>query len=384
MKLTDEIKVFYKEVQDCILGFMVLYDKKDEDTPQLENRLNTAKKWAQKGREDGKVVGFKNTPRDGFRILKHVSRHTTSNKLWRILDPSGVTVEISTENMEDIISNNVIDKGMIAGEFVWAKPSHPSSPNYLLSVDSDAYKDLKLSPKKDLSISDIKPGYVVEGTKGVLHTYIGKVHIVIGDVFIESVHAFITKRSLFDKECEELTYGKTKKISRIIESEESTVEDMISKAGSREPSPYEAGGEVIYDTNKYKKKDFVSKVYTFDNYHELSKTAWKRILIIKDGRIDYNNQLEFQGTIKTVKKRSSYEDSNQAITPEQLKELEKGCSVNKAEGILLKPVSKQRSYGSRGNYGSYGNYGYLDNGQTIGQSLANGDYRWVTFEPKEP
>lgn len=379
MKLTDEIKVFYKEVQDCILGFMVLYDKKDEGTPQLENRLNTARRWARKGREDGKVVGFKNTPRDGFRILKYVSRHTTSNKLWRILDPFGVTVEISTENMEDIISNNVIDKGVIVGEFVWAKPSHPSSPNYLLSVDSDVYKDLKLSPKKDLSISDIKPGYVVEDTKGVLHTYIGKVHIVIGDVFIESVHAFITKCSFYGKE--RLTYGKTKKISRIIESEESTVEDMISKAGSREPLPYEAGGEVIYDTNKYKKKDFVSKVYTFDNYHELSKTLWKRILITKDGRIDYNNQLEFQDTIKTVRKRSSYDDSNQTITPEQLKELEKGCSVNKADQILLKPVSKQRGFGS---YRILTNSRILDNGQTIGQSLANGDYRWVTFEPKEP
>lgn len=381
MKLTDEIKVFYKEVQDCILGFMVLYDKKDEDTPQLENRLNTAKKWAQKGREEGKVVEFKNTPRDGFRILKHVSRHTTSNKVWRILDPSGVTVEISTENMEDIISNNVIDKGMILGEFVWAKPSYPSKPNYLLSVDSDAYKSLKLSPKKDLSINDIKPGYVVEDTMGVLHTYIGKVHIVTGDVFIERVHAFITKHTPYKGgECEKLTYGKTKKISRIIESEESTVADMISKAGSRDPSPYEAGGEVIYDANKYKKKDFVSKVYTFDNYHELSKNPWRRILITKDGRIDYNNQLEFQDTIKAVRKRPSYEDSNQAITPVQLKELENGCSVNKAEQILLKPASKQRSY----SYRILTNNRILDNGQTIGQSLANGDYRWVTFEPKEP
>jgi hypothetical protein len=55
----------------------------------------------------------------GFKIAKTVSRYTTSNKLWRILDPRGFELEISTANMEDILMNGSVDKGEIIGYYVW-------------------------------------------------------------------------------------------------------------------------------------------------------------------------------------------------------------------------------------------------------------------------
>lgn len=60
-----------------------------------------------------------NVPRSGFKIVDTVTRYSTSNKLWRILDPYGFELEISTANMEEIIMGGLIDKGEIIGQCIW-------------------------------------------------------------------------------------------------------------------------------------------------------------------------------------------------------------------------------------------------------------------------
>ncbi len=60
-----------------------------------------------------------NIPLEGFRVQKSVSRYSTSNKLWRILDPRGFELEIATATMEDLIDGGVIDRGLIVGKCVW-------------------------------------------------------------------------------------------------------------------------------------------------------------------------------------------------------------------------------------------------------------------------
>lgn len=61
-----------------------------------------------------------NVPLNGFRIDKSVSRYSTSNKLWRILDPRGFQFEISTLCLEQIIEDAGIRKGgEIDGKCVW-------------------------------------------------------------------------------------------------------------------------------------------------------------------------------------------------------------------------------------------------------------------------
>jgi len=49
----------------------------------------------------------------GFKIEKSVSRYSTSNKLWRVLDPRGVEFEITTGVLEQIIEDATILKGGI-------------------------------------------------------------------------------------------------------------------------------------------------------------------------------------------------------------------------------------------------------------------------------
>lgn len=61
-----------------------------------------------------------NNPLTGFKIEKSVSRYSTSNKLWRILDPRGVEFEISTGCLEQIIEDATILKGgVIDAKCVW-------------------------------------------------------------------------------------------------------------------------------------------------------------------------------------------------------------------------------------------------------------------------
>lgn len=60
-----------------------------------------------------------NDPIDGFVIAHSVDRSSTSNKVWRIRDPRGFELEISTGCMEDLIMNGSIIHGVIQGKCVW-------------------------------------------------------------------------------------------------------------------------------------------------------------------------------------------------------------------------------------------------------------------------
>lgn len=60
-----------------------------------------------------------NPPQVGFRIQNMVSRHASSNKLWRILDPRGFELEISSGNLEALLFSCVIDRGLIVDECIW-------------------------------------------------------------------------------------------------------------------------------------------------------------------------------------------------------------------------------------------------------------------------
>lgn len=66
-------------------------------------------------------VILENVPLNGFIILKSVNRYSTSNKVWRILDPRGIEFEISTKCLEDIILNTVIVDGLIKDKCIWVE-----------------------------------------------------------------------------------------------------------------------------------------------------------------------------------------------------------------------------------------------------------------------
>lgn len=69
--------------------------------------------------DDLQPIIIDNKPMAGFKITNSINRSRTSNKLWRITDPRGFQLEITTANMEDIISGGVIDRGLIIGKCIW-------------------------------------------------------------------------------------------------------------------------------------------------------------------------------------------------------------------------------------------------------------------------
>jgi hypothetical protein len=69
---------------------------------------------------DPQPAVWDNTPIPGFKVLRSVSRYSTSNKLWRIMDPRGLELEISTGCMEQIIDDATIIKGgLIDANCAW-------------------------------------------------------------------------------------------------------------------------------------------------------------------------------------------------------------------------------------------------------------------------
>lgn len=62
---------------------------------------------------------WENNPLTGFKILTFVSRYSTSNKVWRVLDPRGVVFEISTAVFADIVANSTIINGVIQEPCLW-------------------------------------------------------------------------------------------------------------------------------------------------------------------------------------------------------------------------------------------------------------------------
>lgn len=65
---------------------------------------------------------LKNIPRTGFKFMNMVRRLDTSNVVWRVLDPAGFELEVSSNNLSDIIFECGIQKdGIIDRPCIWAR-----------------------------------------------------------------------------------------------------------------------------------------------------------------------------------------------------------------------------------------------------------------------
>ncbi len=62
-----------------------------------------------------------NVPQVGFKMAGSVKRWSTGNKLWRVRDPRGFQLEISTENFAEIVMSTTVTKGLLDGSYVWHK-----------------------------------------------------------------------------------------------------------------------------------------------------------------------------------------------------------------------------------------------------------------------
>lgn len=135
-----------------------------EDNEAFYRRESTGMSWATPRGSGGKVIPrgviIDNTPVKEIYIGCSVSRWTTSNKLFRVSDPRGFTVEVATDNIATLLHLTTVINGVIQEECVWARDGNN---HVLLPVNSEPYLETldkmdqianRLIPLKDIKVGD--------------------------------------------------------------------------------------------------------------------------------------------------------------------------------------------------------------------------------------
>lgn len=139
------------------LAFMIPYA--DESSPKkdqasFKKRKETCDRWGDS--RDEMILDNKATT--GFKITVPVVRYTTSNVVWRVLDPRGFELEIYTANMKEIIEECNIVKGEIMHPAFW---SIDNGKAYLCVEGTKSHNQFK-DLQKDDKTTDYKIGDIIE------------------------------------------------------------------------------------------------------------------------------------------------------------------------------------------------------------------------------
>lgn len=164
----DGTRRIRKQIGEQKLAYMTNAD----NTAAFKKRQETGLNWSRNENKAGDF--YDNTPMTGFKLGKAVSRWSTSNKYFRLEDPRGFEVEISTGNLEMLVRDVTIIKGVIQDECLWAR----EDGNVLVSVNSEPYTSSVVMNKDALAarpkMKDIKVGEEVVFENGDRGVYVGK------------------------------------------------------------------------------------------------------------------------------------------------------------------------------------------------------------------
>lgn len=124
--------------------------------------------------EDGVIID--NNPSTGIYIGSSVSRWSTSNKLFRVQDPRGFTVEVPTDNIATLLHLTTVTNGIIQEPCVWAREGNN---HVLLPVNSEPYlktlDQMDTLANKLIKVSELKVGDIVKFFEDdEEYTYLGK------------------------------------------------------------------------------------------------------------------------------------------------------------------------------------------------------------------
>lgn len=197
IKCFKELYVGWQKRGDTYLAFATPW----EDNAAGRKRKATVDGWAHSVPEDGNIVigegplqagnvydekfrwtkTFKNEPLEGYKIDEEVRRDSRygGNVVWRIADPRGFTLEISSGNLMKLLEATSINKGVIEGKCVWARLE---GKQILVSEGSDQWKQLvgdsKLFDEKGgIKKTEAEPGDLVRVKRGTTieeAIYLGK------------------------------------------------------------------------------------------------------------------------------------------------------------------------------------------------------------------
>jgi len=168
------------------LSFMCQYGegKNGEPLANVAKMQATGRSWArgytgldrhERIPVDGDEAVIDNTPTKGLYVGSSVARWSTSNKLFRVSDPRGFTVEVPTDNIATLLHHTTVINGVVQEECVWGREGNS---HILLPVNSEPYLktlgQMDTLANKLIPIRDLKVGDVVKFFEGAEYYYAGK------------------------------------------------------------------------------------------------------------------------------------------------------------------------------------------------------------------
>lgn len=162
IKIYPQLWFITDDTRENNLSYMCQYEltQSGDVAANVKKMQETGRSWAKRSGTDDKGVIIDNTPTKSIYVGCSVSRWSTSNKLFRVTDPRGFTIEIPTDNLATLLHHTTVVKGVVQEECVWGKEGNN---HILLPVDSEPYKlsreqqdtlDNKLIPVSDLTVGD--------------------------------------------------------------------------------------------------------------------------------------------------------------------------------------------------------------------------------------
>jgi hypothetical protein len=136
-------------------------------------RMSTGLSWA--GIKEEEAHTYENTPVEGFKIGESVSRWSTANKLFRVEDPRGFTVEVPTGNISTLLNLCTVEHGTVKEACVWGREGNN---HILLPVSSEPYlqavSDTKVLYER-ISFAKLNEGDVIQfDLDGQEYVYLGR------------------------------------------------------------------------------------------------------------------------------------------------------------------------------------------------------------------
>ena len=163
-------------------------------------------------RREGKVLP--NTLSAGFEIARSVRRSgwNGGNVVWRVVDPRGFELEVSSANLASILDCSTVVNGVIQERCIWGRDG---ANNILVPEDSEPYREfVKLTQLKDqaaskaIGVRDLKPGNMITLESGEVVEYMGKFYCVKHE-YLDTMDEFERRRgagSAWDRVVERFVY----------------------------------------------------------------------------------------------------------------------------------------------------------------------------------
>lgn len=160
IKIYDRLWYITDDTREDNLSYMCQYETtaSGEVAPNVKKMQETGRSWRRGGDKEGVIID--NIPTKNIYVGSSVSRWSTSNKLFRVTDPRGFTIEIPTDNLATLLHHTTVVKGYVQEECVWGKDGSNhillpiNSEPYRLSKEKQAVLDNELIPVKDLKVGD--------------------------------------------------------------------------------------------------------------------------------------------------------------------------------------------------------------------------------------